>query len=157
MVIGFTSASAQIEKFEALFMYNFAQNTNWDNIGDQELIITVVSNKEVASILGSMAQTKKVGSRQVVVKEVEDVNQATASQIIYVGSSKVKQLPTLSSVVKTDDILVISGKSGQCKSGADISFKVEEGKLRYEINIKTIETKHLSITSKLINLGIKVN
>ena len=146
-LIGFSSATAQVEKFEALFMYNFAQNTSWENVGDEELIITVVSNQDIASILKTMAKSKTVGARKVVIKEVENINEVTPSQIIYIGDSKVKEISSLYAYVKKDDALVISGKAGQCKVGADISFKMESGKLRYEINTKTIDAKKLKITS----------
>ena len=141
------------EVITALFLLNFAQNTEWTNNSSDNLIITVVGDSEVAEALKAATQSKKVGNRDVVVKEVSSIKLVENTHMLYLSESKSRQVSEFRSV----NTLVITGQDGLCSSGADICFKEQDGKLRFEISTRNINAKKLNITSKLVTLGIRNN
>ena len=67
--------SAQMGKFQALYIFNFAKEIGWPKTDEQnDFVITVIGDNGVASELNKLAKTKKVGSRNVVIKEASSIN-----------------------------------------------------------------------------------
>ncbi|MBP5365941.1 MAG: YfiR family protein [Bacteroidales bacterium] len=151
-------ANAQMAKFQALYIYNFAKNTSWpaeDN--SKELTITVIGDNDVVTELSDLAKTKGVGTRKVIIKQAAASNNVTKSDIIYLGESKSNQLGALVAAQASNKTLIVCGKKGLCSSGADISFVSEGGKLNYEISPKNIQRHGLSVSQKIISLGTDVD
>lgn len=157
VVLG-TACYAQMAKFQALYVYNFAKNIGWaaeDNTRD--LVITVVGDNDLIGELSNLAKTKKIGVRSVVVKEAATVNALPQSDIICLGEAKSGQIGTLVANQKDNKTLIVSGKKGQCANGASISFYTEGSKLAFEISEKNIKARGLSVLKKLLDLGTQVD
>lgn len=104
LVLVFTSipASAQMTKFKALFLFNFAKNISWpDNSTEKYFLVTVIGDNELASELKELAKVRKVEAQQLIVKEASTVEaQMGNSQIIYLAPSKSSLMPMLTSYQK---------------------------------------------------------
>lgn len=157
MLLFGVSSRAQMSQFKALYLYNFAKNISWpeENQG-KEFVITVIGDNEVASELDKISSSKKIGVRSVVVKKVATTTAVPKSQIIYLGESKVSQMHSLIGAQSKNNVLIVSGKNGQCANGAGISFVAANGKLNYEISSNNISNSGLICAQKLIKLGIEV-
>lgn len=153
-----TLADAQLAKFKALYIYNFAKNVGWTDLDSQkgEFVITVVGDNEIASELEQIASSKKVGSRPVIIKKAATAAGLPKSQIIYLGESKAGQISQLVASQAGNRVLLIAGKNGQCAHGAGISFVNKAGKLNYEISNRNIKKNDLVIAQKILQLGIEV-
>lgn len=157
IVLG-TVCYAQMAKFQALYVYNFAKNIGWaaeDN--NRDLVITVVGDNDLVGELSNLAKTKKVGTRSVVVKEFATVNALPQSDIICLGEAKSGQIGALVSNQAGNKTLIVSGKKGQCANGAGISFFADGSKLNFEISEKNIKSRGLNVLQKLLQLGVKVD
>lgn len=154
-----TFADAQLAKFKALYIYNFAKNVGWTDLDNQkgEFVITVVGDNEIASELEQIANSKMIGTRPVVIKKAATASGLPKSQIIYLGESKAGQMAQLVSSQVGNRVLLIAGKNGQCAQGAGISFVSKAGKLNYEISNRNIKKNDLVIAQKIIQLGIEVD
>ena len=150
-------ANAQMAKFQALYIYNFAKNTSWpaeDN--GKDLVITVIGDNDVVSELTSLAKNKGVGNRKVTVKQSATANNITQSDIIFLGETKSNQINTLITSQEKNKTLIVCGKKGLCQSGAAISFVSEGGKLNFEISQKNIQKHGLTVSQKIVALGTEV-
>lgn len=149
---------SQMAKFKALFLYNFTQNVEWPSNGNQnEFVITVIGDKEMAAELQKLAQVKKVGTKTIVIKESSQIKNLTNSHVIFLSSGKSSLMSMLSAEQQNNPTLLISSKEGLCNDGAAISFTTVDGKLRYEICSSNIEKHGLKVNTKLLSLGIPVN
>lgn len=150
-------ASAQMAKFQALYIYNFAKNIGWPTEdASKELVITVVGDNELSSELATLAKTKGVGMRKVAVKNAATATGLPKSDIIYLGEAKgglISQLVTAQSGNKT---LIVSGRKGHCSNGAGIAFTSAGGKLGFEISERNISKTGLKVSQKLLSLGTEV-
>jgi hypothetical protein len=150
-------ASAQIAKFQALYIYNFAKNIGWPaEDTSRDLVITVVGDNDLSSELSDLAKTKGVGTRKVVVKSAATAAGLPKSDIIYLGESKGGLIGQLVSAQSGNKTLIVSGRKGHCANGAGISFVSTGGKLGFEISEKNISKTGLKVSQKLLSLGSEV-
>ncbi len=156
LMLGVLSAGAQIAQFQALYIYNFAKNIGWPpEDASKDLVITVIGDNGLATELNKLAATKVIGSRKVVVKESATSNGIQKSDIVCLGESKSSQIAALVSAQNKN--LIVSCKNGQCAQGAGISFRTENGKLKFEISNRNISKRGLQVSQKLLQLGTEVD
>lgn len=144
-------------KFQALFMLNFAKNTSWpaeDN--GKTFTIAVVGDNALAGELKTFAKKQKIGNRSIEVVESANVGGIPKADIIYLGESKRSLIGSLVSSQSGNKVLIVSGTSGHCASGAGIAFLPKDGNLKYEIHEGNINKRGLKVTPKLISLGVQV-
>jgi hypothetical protein len=152
-----TNSWSQLAKIKSVFLLNFAKNTGWPDSGSQgsTFVITVIGDKEISTELEALAKIKQINGKTLVVNRVKQLKEIEPSQIIFLGSSKSSLMSSLNSNQKNNPVLLISDKKGLYSKGAGICFIVVNGKLRFEIKPENIERRGLSVSSKLISLGIK--
>lgn len=151
------TVDAQVSKFEALYIFQFAKNTNWaaEDMG-KDFVITIVGDKDVATELKAVVANKTVGNRKVVINEASNASNVSSSDIIYLGSSKKAQINTLVASQNSNKVLIVSGTEGHCANGAGIAFVLEGGKINFEISESNIAKNGLKVTPKLVQRGKQV-
>lgn len=148
------ATEAQVAKFQALFLYQFAKNTSWPvQDAGQSFVITIVGDAQVATELRALVANKSVGQRKVEVVETKNVAEVEKSSIIYVGKAHTSSIPALAKEYAGQKSLVVSASSGMCTKGASISFVPDGGRLNYEICEANIGKSGLRVTPKLVSLG----
>jgi hypothetical protein len=151
-------ASAQMTKFKALFLFNFAKNIIWPaSTVNNSFVVTVVGDNDLAAELKELSKVRKVGSHELIIKEASTVHaEMEESHMIYLGQNKSSLMPMLASYHKGKPTLIIGGKDGLCSQGAGISFVTLGGKLKFQISPGNIENHGLELAQKLVYLGIEV-
>ena len=147
-------AQAQMAKFQALYLFQFAKNTSWptENEG-KSFVITIIGDNSVATERKAIVNNKTIGSRKITVGESPTATGLPKSDIIYLGEAKSSQIATLVSAQKSNKVLIVSGTKGHCANGAGIAFSPEGGKLNFEIHETDIAKNGLKVTPKLVSLG----
>lgn len=150
-------ASAQMSKFQALYLFQFAKNTSWpQEDAGKPFVIAVIGDNALASELRTVVNNKKVGDRPVKVVESATASGLAKSDIIYLGESKASQITSLVSAQANNKVLIVSGTKGQCAQGAGIAFVPDGGKLQFEIHEGNIAKNGLKVAPKLVTLGRQV-
>ncbi len=150
-------ASAQMSKFQALYLFQFAKNTSWpQEDAGKPFVIAVIGDNALASELRTVVNNKKVGDRPVKVVESATASGLAKSDIIYLGESKSSQITSLVSAQANNKVLIVSGTKGQCAQGAGIAFVPDGGKLQFEIHEGNIAKNGLKVAPKLVTLGRQV-
>jgi hypothetical protein len=148
---------SQDEKFKALFMYNFTKYLEWPssrNNGD--FIIGVYGTSPIFNDLRIIAEKRKVGTQQIVVKKLSQLSDLAECHIVYVPENRSGKIDEISNNCKGKGIVLISNKPGLAKSHSGINYVKIDGKQNFEINKKHIETEGIKINSALLSLGILV-
>jgi len=151
------SACGQMQKFKALFLFNFAKNIEWPSHAiDNNIVVTIVGDDKLEEELNELAEVQKVGNHQLVVETATSIDEISNSHMVFLSSSKSSLMPMLVSYQKDSPTLLIGDKQGLCSQGAGISFLKSGGKLNFEICPGNIEDQGLKLAQKLVSLGIEV-
>lgn len=150
------NATAQNEKFKALFMYNFTKYLEWPE-GDRqgEFVITVLGESKIIDELKIIAQKKKVGFQTIVVKKVSSPDQISKSHMVYVTEKKSNQINAVKARLATSSTVIIADDDGAISKGAGINYIVQGGRPLFEISKTNVEQHNVKVGSDLLSLGIQ--
>ncbi len=157
LFLGCSLANAQMAKFQALYIFQFAKNTSWpQEDAGKILTITIIGDNALSSELKTIVSNKKVGDRPIKVVDAASASGLPKCDIIYLGEAKSSQINSLVAAQSGNKVLIVSGTQGHCSQGAGISFAPEGGKLQFEIHEGNIAKNGLKVTPKLVTLGKQV-
>lgn len=141
--------------FHAKYIYHFTKYIDWPvNKKSGEFVIALVGQSSANKAIKDFFNGKKVGSQTVIVKELSSTADFTGTHIIYVATNTANQLAVLSTKANAAKALLVCEKAGTAKKGADISFFIEDEKLKFELHKSVIENKGLKIAGDLLRLAL---
>lgn len=156
-----TSAIGQDVNYKAqsLYIYKFTHYIDWNtSAGDSDFVIGVYGNSPIFNELEMMAKIKKAGNgKKIVIRQISNITQLSDEKIIYIASSKSRELRSILQLVENKPVLLVAEREGLARKGASINFIVMENNfLRFEINTETIRKSKLSVSDELLKLGYQV-
>lgn len=161
MLVCLTDLKAQDLDYRAqsLYIYKFTKFIYWPaerSTGD--FIIGVYGSSPILEELRLMASIKKAGTdRNIVVKEIKPEEDISGYHIIYVPSSKSRQLKALADQLGNKPVLIVAEREGMAARGATISFLIDNYEiLKFEVNTARLKEQELDISDELIKLGYKL-
>ncbi len=147
---------SQVDKFKALYMYNFTRYLEWPEEKQKgDFIIGVYGSSPIISELNIIAQKRNVGVQPIVVKKITSVSELDECNIVFVPdyrSSKVSELKRWTG----KGIVFITDRPGLAKSFSGINYVTVNGKQNFEINRGNLEYQGIKVNSVLMSLGIPV-
>lgn len=150
-------AFSQEERFKALFMYNFTKYIEWPSEKQSgAFVIGVFGSSPIQKELELIAEKKKVGSLEIIVRQINNTAEVKGCNFIYVPENKsAKAQEILNSCIGSGTV-IITDKPGLAKSIAGINYVQFNGKQSFEINKKNLEKQGVKVNSMLLSLGIPV-
>jgi hypothetical protein len=159
----FTAGAQTIDEYQvkAAFLYNFAKFVEWPALtfkADKDpLRICVLGQNPFGNALVEGVGGKTVVGRSLAVSDISDVSQGADCQILFIGSSERKRLRAIFADLRMTGILTVGETEGFATQGGIVNFKLEDGRVRLEINIEAASQAKLRISSKVLNLAQIVN
>ena len=152
-----TATAQSQEKVYSLLMLSFAKGIQWPDFpADQKFTIGVLEYPPLAAELASSVGSSRIGARAVEIKEYAHADEVSNCQILFIPAYKARQLTQIISKLGKSPMLIVTNKSDLIQKGSDINFILVDGKLRYEMNCKRIETRGMKISSNVKGRGILV-
>ena len=148
----YSLAQMSAHKGQALFIYNFTKYVKWPNQASN-LVIGVLGDSEMLAEMNASLKGKKAGESILEIRKVTSVTEAAQCNLVYVPSSRSKDLENLINAVQEKGVLVVS-EEDMADKGASISFLLVESKLRFKINAQTIKKSGLQVSSSLLSLAV---
>ncbi len=161
-VFSFQQTQAQSISYRAqsLYLYKFTRYVKWPETAFQQdsLMIGVFGNSPIIEELRVMAALKKAaGNRKIIIKQLSRPEEARGMHIVYITSSRSRQLIDIIEQVEGSPTLVVAERGGLARKGASINFMVAENDtVRFEYNQTELEAHKLQVSSDLLRLGYKV-
>jgi hypothetical protein len=142
---------------KAAFLYNFAKFVQWPSEAFQSskepIAICVLGQDPFGRSLEDTVAGREIDGRSLVLRHISSVKQAAGCHVLFISSSENNHpLPNLAEI-KTSGILTIGDSDAAGADGVVINFKIELGKVRFEINLEAAERQKLRISSRLLNLA----
>lgn len=135
-------------KIKATYIYTFTRYFEWPDKKkvDNFVIYVVGKNDNLVKFLKELAETKKVGTQTIEIKNSQTFDSKITSNIIYFCPEASKPVSDAASKNKDKGTLVIAEAPGACKSGASLNFIVADNRVKFEYK-----------KSSAVKAGLKTN
>lgn len=149
----------QVDEYQvkAAFVYNFAKFVEWPpaafKSAQDPIVICVLGENSFRNSLEEVIKGKVLDGRTFVVRPVSQHQLPCPCHILFVNASERKSFRSMVGDLKLAGVLTVGETPGFDAEGGIINFKLESGRIRFEINVKAAEQEKLHISSKLLSLA----
>lgn len=150
---------AEIDEYQvkAFFLYNLARYVEWPTQSfksrNDPIVICILGPNPFGASLERAVDRREVDGRAFVVRQFAADDVSGACHILFVNACERKRFRSLAPSMKGAGVLTVGDSQGFAGEGGIINFKLENGKVRFEINLQAAEREHLRISSKLLSLA----
>ena len=158
-----TAPGQSVDEYQvkAAFLYNFAKFVEWApqafKSGADPIAICILGQNPFNGALEKAVSGKVVSGRAFTVSQISEVRQASGCQVLFVDGFECKRFRSFPRELRMPGLLTVGDADGFAAEGGVINFKLEDGRVRLEINIAAAEHARLRISSKLLALARIVN
>jgi hypothetical protein len=143
----------RIYKMKAVFIFNFTRYIDWpEEKKSVPFRIAVLGRSRITPFLVRISEKKKMGGRTIEIRQLDRTRSPVDAHILFIDSSVTCGMGKLP-VSTYPHVLIVGDEKGMTRYGAGISFFIEEGKLKFEINRRNIQKADLFISSQLLKLA----
>ena len=144
-------------QLKAAFIYNFAKFVDWppDAFTDEKSPITlcVYGKDPFGSALDDAVRGKTSGNRNIGVRRTKKLQDLNACQIVFVSNSESEHLREILAGLRGSSALIIGESPHFAEQGGQIQFVPEGKRIRFTINVDSVNRARLRMSSKLLALA----
>ncbi len=145
--------AAPVDELKAAYLLNFAKFTTWPvdqfKSANDPLVFCGLVNEPVIVALRALGE-RRVDNRRVSIKAIKSFNGEDGCHVLYVG----QQTPTAGGRAAMRKGLLLVGDSDDfLPHGGTISYFLQSGKLRFDINVENARASSLVLSARLLNLA----
>jgi len=146
---------------KAVFLYNFINFVDWPDSSfannNDPFIIGICGDDSFDGSLSDIVKGEKVnGTRSIIVKQAKTTSELQDCHMIFCTSSEEKEIDRLLGLTDNKSILTIGESDNFTGEGGMIGFINNDGRVRFELNIKAINKADLRVDSRLQRVAKKV-
>jgi hypothetical protein len=152
----------QLDEFQvkAAIVSNFANFVEWPAAAfrgpHDPFAICVFGHDPFGPALASLTEGKTVDGRALSVSDVTDVAQLSGCQIVFVSASERLRFRAILASLKTSSTLTVGDTTDFITEGGLIALRVDNGRIRMQINAQAARERSLHISSHLLSLAERV-
>lgn len=148
-------------QIKATFLANIPKFVEWpaDSFAtiDAPLVIGVLGPRLFGDRLALWVKGRKINGRNLVVLQVDTVEAAQASHLLYVSNAANPRFWLMRNELQGSAILTVGESATFIAAGGSIRFVPVGDRLRFEINMSAAERARLKISSQLQKLATTVS
>lgn len=141
---------------KAAFLYNFAKFVEWPSgvfqSATEAISICVLGQNPFGRSLEDTVSGHAIDGRSLIVRNISNLSQVAKCHVLFVSSAGNRPLPQPLSGKETG-VLIVGESETPGADGLVINFRLDGGKVRFEINVEAAERENLRISSKLLSLA----
>jgi hypothetical protein len=148
--------SATAAALTSAFLYNFAKFTEWPSDAlapGQRLALCVIGDNAVAGALEQTIKGHTIESHELSVELLKPDASARACHLLYVSGLDEKRSVQLIDNLKATPVLTASDADRFAELGGVAQLTLENGRMRFTINVTAAQRARLQLSSKLLSLA----
>jgi len=146
---------AQEYDLKAAYIYNITKFIYWEPTSPgNEFIIGVIGSSPIYEPLLDVVKTKTVNNKKIIIRQYAKVGYLNNCNMLFIPESTTIPLDELLEKATSEKILTISEQEGYGRRGTAINFVNINDKLKFEVNIKTLQSLGLKASAQFLKLTI---
>jgi hypothetical protein len=142
---------------KAALLFNFAKFVEWPDDAfageDAPFVIGVLGFDPFGPDLDKLVRQKSIHGHNVVVRRFPKFGDLASCQVLFVSAAEVRQLPRALERLKGESVLTVTESDGPPVRGAVITLFVDEGRIRFAVDLAPAQSCRLKISSQLLRMG----
>jgi len=156
LAVAAQAQSATEYQVKAAFLFNFARFVEWPADAfpspDTPLQICVFGPDPFGRDFEQLIVDKTVNGRRIEIAHPEGALQARACQILFVSTPEKQQREILQEL-NGASVLTVGDNPGFVNLGGVIGFVLDDGRVRFEANLKAAERARLKLGARLLTVA----
>jgi hypothetical protein len=148
--------SATAATLTSAFLYNFAKFTEWpaDSLAPgQRLALCVLGDNAVATALDQTIKGHAIESHELTVELLKPDASARSCHLLYMSGVDEKRSIQVIESLKSATVLTASDAARFADLGGVAQLTLENGRMRFAINVSAAQRARLKLSSKLLSLA----
>jgi hypothetical protein len=147
----------QESDLKAVFVYNFTKYIEWEaGNTNKDFTIGVIGPSMITESLNEIAKTNTIKNKKIIIRAFSKPDDIAGCDLLFISKNTLYSLASILS--KTGKgILTVSEEPGFAKRGTALNFVVMSSKLKFEVNLKALDTAGLKAGSQLLKLAIIID
>lgn len=140
---------------KAAFIYNFIAFTQWPYEINQPVNFCIYGEDYFGQEIDQL-QVKQINNQPINLLRLSKLEEIKVCQILFVSKSNISNLSSLLDFIQNQPILTIADAPDAATKGIMINMILANNRIVFEINLQAARSAKLDISSKLLQLAIKV-
>jgi hypothetical protein len=157
-LVPFLNADRQFDEYQikAGFLLNFARFVDWPPevfaTGQETVPICIWEPDPFGPSLDKAAVQQTIAGHPIEIRRIAEPGLAAGCRVLFARS--VSRHDT--SFLRERFVLVVSEKGSDAASAAAINFTLDDGKVRFEVNLVPVQRANLHLSARLLSLAATV-
>ena len=150
-------ADSMVEyQVKAAFIYNFIAFTHWPDSTGQTINLCVYGEDYFGNEINKL-ESRSINKRHIKVIRIDNVEKLKECQAIFFSKSVSNNLSNILVNLQNEPILTLADTPNATSKGITINMSLINEKIVFEINLAIARESGLDISSKLLQLAVKVH
>jgi hypothetical protein len=148
---------------KAAFLYNFAKFIEWPPkafaADDAPLVFCVLGENPFQDKLGRVVNDRTANGRRIAVRPMPPGAPTDGCHLVFVAAAEDERVARLVQTLHSTDggpVLTVGESDHFAGAGGMIRLVIDEGRVRFDINVAAAEQAGLKLSSQLLKLARKV-
>ena len=145
---------------KAAYLAKFPDFVEWPESalprGDAPFLLFVFGDYPFGISLAETTRGATIHQRPIETRWIHKEQDLIACQVLFVSRSEQKRYQRVLEVVSAQEVLTVGETPDFLDLGGILSFSMENGILRFEVNLDEANKAHLKISSRLLSLARRV-
>ena len=143
---------------KAVFLLNFARFVEWPAPpGPEPFVLMVLGDDPFGATLDRAFENGSAGGRAWQVRRVGRLEGAGRPQILFISLSEERRLPAILAALRGTPVLTVSDIPEFARRGGMIGLRLEERRVRFDIDLSPASASGLRLRSQLLRLARTVS
>ena len=146
-------------KVKAAFLFHFAQLVEWPaalNAGDQSVNLCVFADEPRLQELQSTIEGKLIGTRVLHVRLISQQQTMQGCNILFLSRDEGWRQAAILKSLRGQPVLTVGETDSFLSDGGMIRLRLDDDKIRFDINAGAADSSQLKISSRLLLLATTV-
>jgi hypothetical protein len=139
---------------KAAFLYNFAKFAEWSQPTSRApVVLCVVGDDAIVAALVETVRGQNINGHTLEVSRPQESNTWRSCHVLYLADAEIRRSAGGLSGIRTLPVLTVSDGKGFAEAGGIIELYLEDGRMRFAINLDAAERSGVHLSSRLLALA----